>query len=315
MNTRTVGDGRRRRPRREIVSVRTGVITGVALLLAAATAIITLSWRASRFAMHPSPSTYSWRMTDFPGLRPMEVTFTSSNGTSLAGRFFAGHNGATVVLVDGYGGNQDEMLPLADALGKADFSVFTYDTRGCGRSGGSVTFGASETENLVSAVDYLVARPDVNSGRIGALGFSMGAATTVMAAARDARIKAVVDDSGWANAYGWLRPRARDIVLRPNAPFSPLSLRFVELRTGARLALLRPVDVIARISPRPILIIHGDSDATVPPAEGDRNFAAAMEPKALWRIPGAEHDDTVGLVDIGYADRVVTFFGQALVAK
>lgn len=298
--------------RRGIVSLRTGAISAVALLLAAAAAVVVLSWRASKAAVHPSSATYDWRMSDFPRLRPVEVAFPGSDGIRLAGRFFGGNNGATVVLVHGYGGNQDEMLPVADALVGSDFNVFTYDTRGCGRSGGDVTFGALETDDVISVIDYLEARPDVDRARIGALGFSMGAASTVMAAARDPRIKAVVDDSGWASAYGWLRPEARDVLLRPHAPFSPLSLKFVEFRTGIHLNALRPVDVIARINPRPILLIHGGSDTAVPPTEGDRNFAAAGPPKQLWLIPDAKHGDTIQLVVADYADRVVGFFRQHL---
>lgn len=315
MTARSHDDNHPRGSRSQFVTVRAGGITLVALLLAAATAVVALSWRASRAALHPSAATYKWRMADFPRLRPVEVAFPGSDGTRLAGRFFAGNNGATVVLVHGYGGNQDEMLPVADALVRSDFSVLTYDARGCGQSGGKVTFGALETDDVISVIDYLEARPDVDRARIGALGFSMGAASTVMAAARDPRIKAVVDDSGWATAYGWLRPRSWDVLLRPNAPFSPLSLRFAEFRTGIRLNTLRPVDVIARISPRPILLIHGGSDTAVPPTESDRNFAAAGPPKQIWLAPGAKHGDTVELVVADYADRVVNFFRQHLAGQ
>ena len=262
--------------------------------------------------MHPATATYSWRLADFPALQPAEIAFRSANGALLHGRFFRGDNGATVLLSHGYGGTQDEMLPVADALGSAGFNVFTYDLRGCGRSGGSVTFGASETEDLVSAVDYVSSRLDIDGSRIGALGFSMGAATTVMAAARDERIRAVVDDSGWADAHSWLKPRASQIFLHPSAPFAPLSLRLVELRTKVRLTELRPVDVIEQIGPRPILIVHGQSDTVVDPADAERNFAAALEPKTLRQFLGARHGDTIALVAPAYAEQVVTFFQRSL---
>jgi len=127
------------------------------------------------------------------------------------GRFFAGSNGATIVLSHGYGGTQDELLPVVDFLARAGFSVLTYDLRGCGRSSGSGTFGALETEDLISAIDFLVARPDVDSSRVGALGFSMGAATTVMAAARDLR------GSGWDGDLKAMRSSRARPPWRPTA--------------------------------------------------------------------------------------------------
>jgi len=217
--------------------------------------------------------------------------------------------------VHGYGGDQGEMLPLADSLARAGFGVLTYDSRGSGRSAGSITFGARETEDLIHAVDYLTRRRDVDPYAIGALGFSMGGATTLMAGARDPRIKAVVADSAWATADGWLRPQARDGLLHPYRSFSPLSLRLVELRTGIRFDRLKPVDVISHIGPRPVLLIHGDADTAVPPAEGDRNFAAAVEPKELWRIPGGKHGDTIDLAVSGYSERVVSFFYGSLASR
>jgi fermentation-respiration switch protein FrsA (DUF1100 family) len=271
-----------------------------------------LGWKASSRAMHPSPATLAWSLRDYTHLEPTEVRVRSRTGVTLAGRFFRGRSRATIVLSHGYGGTQDEMLPVASMLHRHGFSVMTYDLRGCGDSGGEVTFGAREQQDLRSVVDYAVARPEVDPERIGALGFSMGAATTLMAAADDPRIKAVVDDSGWADVEHWLRPRIEDVALRPRSPFSPLSLKLVELRTGEDLDELRPAARIGRLSPRPVLVIHGARDEVVPAADATQNFAAAQEPKALWRVAGAAHGDTVAPGGVTASDRVADFFTEAL---
>jgi dipeptidyl aminopeptidase/acylaminoacyl peptidase len=215
------------------------------------------------------------------------------------------------VLTHGYGGNQDEMLPTADALHRAGFSVFTYDLRGTGESTGEVTFGAREREDLGAVVDYLVSRPDVDQDRIGALGFSMGGATTLMAAASDARIKAVVADSAWSDVKHWLRPNVGKLA-HPNERFTPLSLKLVELRAGVDLARLRPGDEVARISPRPLLLISGGHDDVVPATDGDELFAAAREPKDLWHLPESGHGDTVGPGGAMSSERVTEFFVKSL---
>src|SRR5438105_10899340 len=211
------------------------VILVVVLAAAGCAGVVALAWEASGRAMHPPRAAYPWTLDDYPELTAEEVTVATAGGVDLAGRFFPGRTRATIVLSHGYGGGQDEMLPVARALVRAGFSVFSYDLRGCGGSGGGVTFGAFEQRDLVSVVDYVASRPDVDAEKIGALGFSMGAATSIMAAANEPRIRALVDDSGWCDVYHWLRPSLRTWLFNPRHQFSPLSLKLVELRTGTRL--------------------------------------------------------------------------------
>jgi dipeptidyl aminopeptidase/acylaminoacyl peptidase len=287
-------------------------LAALVLLLVVAGAVIGLAWRASGHAIHPATVAFAWGLDDYPGLAAEDVNVTSRTDVVLAGRFFRGRSKATVVLTHGYGGNQDELLPTANALHEAGFSVFTYDLRGCGRSTGEVTFGAREQDDLRSVVDYLTTRDDVDAERIGALGFSMGAATTVMEAANDPRIKAVVDDSGWSDVYHWLRPSVSAVFLHPGDRFSSLSLKLAEWRTDIDLDRLEPRKDVARLAGRPLLIIHGTADENVPPGDSDENFAAAREPKELWTIEGAAHGATVAPGGAASSERVVAFFRRAL---
>jgi dipeptidyl aminopeptidase/acylaminoacyl peptidase len=283
-----------------------GLAGAVALLGCAG---LWLVWKASSSAIHPAPGQMPWSVKDWSGLSPREVTVESETGVSLAGRFFAGDDRATVVISHGYGGNQDEMLPVVDALHRAGFSVFTYDLRGSGRSQGEITFGTLEQRDLRSVVDFVAQLPEVDPERIGALGFSMGAATTVLTAAEDPRIKAVVNDSGWADVRSWLKPK---LITSPRNRFGTLSLALVEARTETDLDTLKPEQVIADVSPRPILFVHGERDVVVPFSDAERNFAAAREPKELWRVADAAHGDTLLRGGATSSERVVTFFRQAL---
>jgi dipeptidyl aminopeptidase/acylaminoacyl peptidase len=282
------------------------------LLLLGAGGLLALAWRASGKALKPPPEAAGWSLKDYPSLQPERVEVRSGTGVSLSGRFFAGRRRATIVLSHGYGGNQDEMLPAAEALHRAGFSVFTYDQRGCGGSGGQITFGTLEQQDLRSVVSHLSARDDVDPDRIGALGFSMGGASTLMAAASDTRIRAVVADSAWARVEHWLKPTVRDIFLSPNERFTRLTFALIEQRTATRFGDLVPEHMIAKLSPRPLLLVHGEDDDVVPITEAERNFAAAGEPKELWRVPGAGHGETVEPGGALSGDRVAAFFKQAL---
>jgi len=281
------------------------------LIVAAGGALVGLGWNASGHALHPGNAAYAWALEDYPELVPEDVTVQSSTGAALAGRFLPGRTEATVILLHGYGGNQDEMLPVASTLHEAGYSVFTYDQRGCGRSTGEVTFGAREQDDLESVVDYLVTREDVNEERLGALGFSMGGATALLAAARDPRIKAVVADSSWSEAKNWLRPSVKASFLHPRDRFSSLSLKLAELRGGFDLDDLRPVEVMAKLSPRPVLLVHAGADQVVPAAEGERNFEAARKPKELVLVAGAAHGDTIEPGGTTTRERIAEFFELA----
>jgi dipeptidyl aminopeptidase/acylaminoacyl peptidase len=277
-------------------------------LAAAAAAGAAWLW-AGRMA-DPRPSD-TFHISDYPGLKFEPVTFVSRTGVVLTGRFFPGHGGATVVLTHGYGGSQDEMLPVADLLAHAGFGVLTYDSRGMGGSEGSPTLGRLEQQDLRSAIDYVVSRPDVDTARIGAMGHSTGGATTVLAAAYDDRIRAVVTDAGWSNIRHWLEPSSRD-SFKGVTPVADLALRMLEYRADLDMDELRPVEVINRISPRPLLIVHGADDPVVPATDAQENYDAAGSGKELWIIPGAGHGDTVTLKVPGYGARIVSFFEVAL---
>ena len=291
--------------------MKLAVAVVLVVVLCAAAGLAALAWRASARAVHPGPASYAWSPTDFPELAAEEVTVDSSTGARLAGRFFPGSKRSTIVLTHGYGGTQDEMLPVAAALHRSGYTVFTYDTRGCGRSGGEITFGAREQDDLISVVDHLASRPDVDSEHIGALGFSMGGATTLLAAARDPRIKAVVADSAWKTAKSWVRPSLRAVFLHPRDHFSALSVAFAELRAGVDLDDLRPVDAMRSLQKRPVLLIHGSADDVVLPADAEA-LAAAHVDAELWRIEGAAHGATVEPGGATTSERVAQFFERAL---
>jgi len=289
------------------------LLVPILAILVLASAVLGFGWNASSRTMQPGCGSYDWSRADYPKLSAEDVVVESSTGARLSGRFSPGRMPTAVVLLHGYGGNQDEVLPLANQLHEAGFTVFTYDQRGCGASTGEITFGAREQDDLISVVDYLSSRPDVE--RLGVFGFSMGGATAIMAAAREPRLKAVVADSAWADVRAWLQPSVKDSFLHPRDPFTALSLKLAERRTGIDLDELRPADVVARISPRPILLIHGRADEVVGASEAERNHGAAQEPKKLVLVSGARHGDTITPEGTSLRGHVRDFFERALTRR
>ncbi len=287
-------------------------LSAIVVALASA-AFFGIGWTASERAIHPAAAHYPKALADFPDLHPLPVSFESRTQIRIAAWFLPGERRATVVLSHGYGDNQVQMLPYADFLVRQGFTILTYDMRNRGGSGGdTVTFGGLESLDLVSAVDYLMTRPDVDHERIGALGLSLGAATSILAAAADARIKAVVDDSGFSDVPSAVASSFEHFIGLPPVLFAPLTMSIVRLRTGIDVKRIRPVDAIARIGPRPLLIVHCMNDQVVPPDNSERNFRAAREPKQFWRIPTGGHVEGLDVAGPEYQARVSRFFTESL---
>ena len=218
-----------------------------------------------------------------------------------------------MILVSGYGDTQDQMLPFAEFLHQAEFNVMTYNSRARAPSGGEyVTLGALEQKDLVSVVDYALGRAEVDSNRIGVLGISMGGSTAILSAAKDKRISAVVDDSGFSDAPRIIAASFEHFIHLPAFPFAPLTIAIAGYRVGVGVSRVRPVEVIGQISPRPLLIIHETSDAVVPADNSLRNFAAARQPKELWLVPGTGHGHAHTVAKSEYEKRVTVFFRSAM---
>jgi dipeptidyl aminopeptidase/acylaminoacyl peptidase len=272
-----------------------------------------ISWVGTERALRRPHKAFGWQLADYPHLCPETASITGHGGTRLVGSFFAGRSRTTIVLSHGYGAHQGEMLPWADFLVRAGFSAFTYDMRARGGSGGdAITLGALEQHDLRAVVDYLVARPDVDPDRLGALGLSLGGAVTLLAAARDPRLKAIVDDCGFSDIGSAIGTAYRQFIGLPAFPFAPLSVLIGEFRTGLRLSQSRPMDIVGKIAPRPLLIIHGTDDREIPLIHSQRNYAAANAPRELWIIPGAAHAQSRAVAGPEYERRVTAFFRQHL---
>jgi uncharacterized protein len=272
-----------------------------------------IGWIGSERALHPGYGRYKWSLDTFPDLHPERIQVRSADNILLDGRFFHGDRPALIILASGYGDTQDQMLQIAEFLHHAGFSVLTYNSRARIPSGGKyVTLGALEQKDVISVVDYAARRSDVDANRIGILGISMGGASAILAAAKDKRIRAVVDDSGFSDAPRVIAASFEHFIHLPAFPFAPITVAIADLRAGINANQVRPVDVIGQISPRPLLIIHEQGDAVVPPDNSMRNFAAAGEPKQIWWVPGASHAQAQTIAKSDYQAHVTTFFETAL---
>jgi uncharacterized protein len=178
---------------------------------------------------------------------------------------------------------------LAEKLAER-FTVYAFDFRGHGDSGGVSDFGVGEINDVEAVVD--LARR-IGHERVVTCGASMGAISVVRHGGLIGGVDGVVAISCLAY-WDWHEaadPRtAKNMQARIGTPAGRLALR----AWGARLpddwkAAQSPEEVVGMISPAPLILIHGRDDRLFPPDHAMRLYEAAKEPKRLFMADGFGH--------------------------
>jgi pimeloyl-ACP methyl ester carboxylesterase len=171
--------------------------------------------------------------------------------------------------------------------------VISFDFRGHGRSGGASTMGDREIRDVEVAVAY--AR-ELGYTRIATVGFSMGASIVLRHAALIGGVDAVVAVSGPGRWYYRGTKAMRRVHFGIENRAGRLIIKnFWNTRISSGRwdpVPMPPADAAARISPTPVLIVHGDQDEFFPVDHAEQIYAAAREPKELWIIPGFGHAES-----------------------
>ena len=259
-----------------------------------------------------------WGSDEPPEGLAEEVDFPSDDdGLRISGWFFAAEAEATpapaVILCHGIWTGRRECLPLALRFRAAGYNVLAFDFRAHGLSDGKFTsVGHRETNDVLGAVQYVKQRAEVDPHRIGVIGFSMGAAASIQAAARCQDIAALVADSAYANFLDAARYSFKLVTRVPHFPLASLAMQWGKWIANVDAAQLRPIDVVGQISPRPVMIAHGALDEIVPVRHAHSLFKAAGEPKELWIEPTAHHVGARDTNTDAYFATVERFLARAL---
>jgi uncharacterized protein len=284
------------------------------LMLAAVIAVVSyvLMWRVVRPGVHTYWDEYTILPTDMDV--PYEtVKFTTGDGLQLVAWEMV-HLGVTkmVVMASGYRDRKTSVLAVATGLYKHGLNVFLLDFRNQGDSAMDTvqTMGWREVEDMSAAIDVVAARHPTS--RIGATGWSMGAVVSLFAAAQDPRIAAVAADSAYADQSSVIAFNFMQMTHLPAFPFVHVADLLSQWRAGYRPSRVRPEDIVGRIAPRPLLMIHGVKDDLCPVEHAHRLYARAGEPKELWLVPAAKHVGAYFADPDAYIARVGAFFDASL---
>ena len=272
---------------------------------------------------------------DFQVLRGEEVRFRSFDGTSLRGMWLRApqprRRGGAIVFCHEFGSDMHSCARYTRPLVEAGFDVFTFDFRGHGDSSCPKGYrplqwpSDKELEDVLGAAAYVEDALEAagQSRRIGLFGISRGAGAAILAASSDANVACMVCDGAFGTQETvvsmmkrWAYIFARVKLVYENHPDAFwrfllwCMLRFAQPRLGRRFPSVRKA--LAKMVSCPIMFIHGEKDSYIRPKQARLLYESAGEPKSLWPVPNAKHNQCVVVAPQEYASRTVGFFREHL---
>ena len=234
---------------------------------------------------------------------------------------------AAFMVLHGFGSNKtsDNVKVPCKILNDWGYATLGFDMRGCGESEGmrANLICMEQVADTCSAVTFLQSRPEIDGKRIGVLGSSFGGAVAVYSAGVDERIGACVSSGGWGN--GEIKFRGQHPTPEAWAKFTAMLKAGKEHRakTGKALMVDRydivPIppnlrhnlaekshhqftaetaqsmfdftadNVVGKIAPRPLLLLHSSVDTVTPTEQSVRMFEKAGQPKDLHLFNETNH--------------------------
>jgi uncharacterized protein len=239
--------------------------------------------------------------------------FLASDGVSLLSAWFipAKKPKATIIYLHGVGDNKMSGLMLAKVFYENNFNVLIYDSRAHGESGGKYcTYGYHEKHDVQIAI--YEAQKKYSTGKIGIFGTSMGAAIALQAASIEPRISAVVAEASFATLRKITVDYQKRLLRLPWHFLRNIAMKRSEAIANFKHREVSPIESVKNIHV-PIFFIHGKNDTFIRYQYSEALFTAANEPKEIWLIDDARHNDVHSVGEKEYEDRIVKFFTQHLI--
>jgi len=233
---------------------------------------------------------------------------------------------AAFLVLHGFGSNKDGVggTTVARMLSGLGYAALRFDFRGCGESGGERgrIICKEQVEDTRNALSFLAGRGDIDPKRIAVIGQSFGAAVAVYTAGVDRRVAACISSGGWGDGAKKFRrqhasPRAwrkfsammkagkrrrrsatpmmvprYDIVPIPprlRGNLAPGSIMEFPFEVVESMFEFNANEVVGRIAPRPLLLLHSASDSVTPTEQSVELFARAGKPTDLHLIADVDH--------------------------
>lgn len=236
----------------------------------------------------------------------LDQAISLPSGEVLKAWWHPPQNELAVLVLGGHGSSRDSLMWEAEVLARHGFGALSVDSRVC--VGLPATLGVQESEDARVVLEWMESQPEVK--RVAVLGFSAGGVAGLRLAVRNPQVAAVITEGNY--------PSLQEEVLE-TPPAKPFSLRW-QLQYGVAFLLerhlrtpietVRPIEDLANISPRPVLLIFGEKE--VQDTRALDQFHAAKDPKMLWIVPSADHGQYKTIAPQEYEALLIHFLNQTL---
>jgi pimeloyl-ACP methyl ester carboxylesterase len=216
-------------------------------------------------------------------------------------------------------------LAYAGHLRDQGFDLFSFDFRNHGNSESEPKYSPlqwvsnHELLDLRGALTYLRTRPDHDPAGFGLFGVSRGGGTALCVGGKDPGVWGVITDGAFSTRLTMLAyiRRWAEIYVSAQTVWARMPTCVFEFlgwtarkRSQIRLNCRFPnvEKATERLSPRPLLMIHGQKDAYIGPKIAEALYDHAGDPKELWLVPKAKHNRCREIEGPVYLERVSSFF-------
>ena len=227
-------------------------------------------------------------------MKEIPVTF-KSHGKQIVGMLHlpSRKNAPLIIMCHGWTGNKQGVynaffVKAARNFSKNGFATLRFDFRGSGDSEGRWKDQTTTTmlEDLDNVIDQISKYPEINKEKIGLIGHSQGGRVVLLHTAKDKRIESLVT---WAArtdlSYFWSKAWLES-ARRKERVIEDFEITKKWISDDMKYNVEKTVQKIKV----PILVIHGDTDYTVPDSEAYRIYKNANKPKKLQIVKGLNHD-------------------------
>ena len=225
----------------------------------------------------------------------------------------------TVIVVHGVNDCKQRAFTLTAAgmLHSNGFNVLLIDMRDHGESeieDGRQAAGTEEYLDVLGAWDWLIAEKETEPTSIGVMGFSLGAATSIIAISEEPQVAAVWADSSFAD----IQDIIQDELSRSGFPrFMAVPSIFIgRIISGDDLTAKSPLEAVQKLDGRPIFIVHGTADERID-VKYANDLASAVNANGgtvePWLVEGAAHIENIWVDTEAYEENLVNFFTSNLI--
>jgi len=285
---------------RKLLYIAGGVSLGIFVILWVLTGIIGIHIVAA-----PRHGTVGHR-DELAGKPVADVSFLTEDGLRISAWCIPNSTENAVILLSGIGCDRGQMTANAEAYVQMGFTALMPDLRGTGQSDGDlVSIGYHERKDLAACVKFL---RENGFKRVGAHGFSLGAATICFAFKDVPDLSFAVVESSYDTMYSAINNR---LAMYYMPPFIGWPYRICSyFRMGATFPQMSPVNYMP-MAKCPVLILSGDSEGYIKPQETKDLYEKCASPKKrIHLFAGGTHEPSIRDYRDEFLNTVRSFFTE-----